>query len=146
MQRMDDARMAELLSGAHQAILSVNRHAKGPVAVPMSYHFSNGRFYMATSPDSLHGRLMRRNGRATVTVQYDSCVGPTIHQWYVMAEGPIRFAQEDPMPHIMAILEKDRGANRIGEWKAARPSADIRLAVLEPERISGYESAESLDS
>ena len=138
--------MVELLGGPHQAILSVNREAKGPVAVPMSYHFSNGSFYMATSPDSLHGRLMRRRGRATVTVQYDSCDGKTVHQWYVMAEGPIRFAEEDPTRHIMAILEKDRGPDRIGEWKAAAPSAGIRLAVLEPDRISGYESTESLDS
>lgn len=146
MRRMDDTRVAELLSGPYQATLSVSREAKGPVAVPMSYHFSNGRFYIATSPDSLHGRLLRRSGRATVTVQSDSCVGATVHQWYVMAEGPIRFVDADPMPHIMAILEKDRGSDRIREWKAAAPSADIRLAVLEPERMSGYESTERLDS
>ncbi len=142
---MDDVRMAELLGGPHQAVLSVCRKDKGPVAVPMSYHYADGKFYMATSPDSLHGRLMLRQNRATVTVQHDSCDGTTVHQWYVMAEGPIRFSSEDPMPHIMAILVKDRGAARVDEWKAAAPSADIQLAVLDPKRISGYESIERLD-
>jgi nitroimidazol reductase NimA-like FMN-containing flavoprotein (pyridoxamine 5'-phosphate oxidase superfamily) len=141
---MEDHRIVELLGGPHQAVLSVSRDAKGPVAVPMSYHFSAGTFFMATSPDSLHGRLMTQRGRATVTVQYAFCDGSRVHQWYVMAEGPIRFSSEDPMPHIMEILVKDRGSRRVEEWRAAAPSAEIQLAVLEPERIAGYESIETL--
>jgi hypothetical protein len=141
---MDDKRISELLGGPYQAVLSVGRDRKGPVAVPMSYHFSAGSFFIATSPDSLHGRLMIRRGRATLTVQHDSCDGTTVHQWYVMAEGPVRFSAEDPLPHIMEILLKDRGAARVEEWRAAAPTADIQLAILEPDRIAGYESTERL--
>jgi hypothetical protein len=141
---MEDHRLVELLGGPHQAVLSVSREAKGPVAVPMSYHFSEGTFFMATSPESLHGRLMRQRGRATVTVQYANCDGFRVDQWYVMAEGPVRFSSEDPLPHIMAILVKDRGRGRVEEWRAAAPTAEIQLAVLKPERIAGYESTETL--
>lgn len=145
MERVENHRIGELLRGPHQAVLSVGRDTKGPVAVPMSYHYSEGTFFMATSPESLHGRLMIRRGRATVTVQYATCDGSRVHQWYVMAEGPIRFSDEDPMPHIMAILVKDRGSRRVEEWRAAAPTPEIQLAVLEPERIAGYESTETLD-
>ena len=138
--------MAVLLAGPLQAVLSVSRRDRGPVAVPISYHFADGVFYMITSPDSLHGRLMSRDGRATVTVQFDECDGRTVHQWYVHAEGPVRFTELDPKPHVEIMLVKDRGEARMHEWRAANPSADMRVAVLEPEQISGYEFRESLDS
>ena len=74
---MDPDRMADLLGGPLQGVLSLSRHDRGPVAVP--------------------------------------------------------------------ILVKDRGESRMHEWRAAKPSDDMRVAVLVPELISGYESRESLD-
>ncbi len=137
--------MLELLDGPHQGVLSVSRSSKGPVAVPMSYRFDGHRFFMVTSPDSLHGRLMRRTGRATLTVQYEECDDQSVHQWYVMAEGPVNFTDADPTPHVRAILTKDRGEKNVELWRANNLDADDKVAELAPERISGYEFRESLE-
>jgi len=51
----------------------------------MSYHFTDGSFWMVTSPDSLHGRLMARRGRGTMTVQFEAGDGRRVYQWYVIA-------------------------------------------------------------
>lgn len=144
MGRLDAERIHDLLQGAHQAVLSVNRSEKGPVAVPMSYHFDGERFFMVTSPSSLHGKLMAKAGRATVTVQYERVDAGSVHQWYVMAEGPVTFTDADPAPHVRTILVKDRGPHRVDAWRASTPATDARVAELVPERISGYEFRETL--
>ena len=122
---MDKERIALLLAGPHQAVLSVSRVDRGPVAVPISYHFSDGDFFMVTPPDTLHGRLMARAGRATMTVQFEACDGRSVHQWYVMAEGPVRFTDLDPSPHVRTILAKDRGETNVEEWTAGQPDPDM---------------------
>jgi hypothetical protein len=94
MASIDEHRTGELLDGPHQGVLSVSRREKGPVAVPMSYLFIEGRFFMVTPPESLHGRVMKRTGRATITVQFEATDGRTVHQWYVMAEGQIGFTAQ----------------------------------------------------
>lgn len=135
----------ELLSGPHQAVLSVSRVDRGPVAVPMSYRFVDGRFVIVTSPESLHSRLMKKTGRATITVQYEDCKGRSTYQWYVAAEGPIEFTDDDPAPHIHAIMAKDRGAENADDWTAGSPPSGVKVAVLSPSRLSGYEYRDSLD-
>lgn len=146
MALMEAERIAQLLGGPHQSVLSVNRTDRGPVAVPMSYHYAAECFHLVTSPASLHGRLMARTGRATITVQYEACDGRSVHQWYVIAEGPIAFTDDDPTPHIRAMLAKDRGEDNADEWMTGQPSGDVRVAELRPERLSGYEFRESLDA
>lgn len=146
MPAIDEHRIAELLDGPRQGVLSVSRREKGPVAVPMSYLFTDGRFYMVTSPESLHGRLMERRGRATITVQFEATHGRTVHQWYVMAEGEVRFSHSEPRPFVRAILAKDRGEQNADEWMSDDLPPDVRVAVLEPERLSGFEFRESLDN
>jgi nitroimidazol reductase NimA-like FMN-containing flavoprotein (pyridoxamine 5'-phosphate oxidase superfamily) len=144
MERMSPERIAEALAGPHQAVLSVGRAEKGPLAVPMSYRFLEGRFVFVTSPGSLHGKLMTKRGRATFTVQYDRCEGRRLHQWYVIAEGPVRFADDDPVPHVRATLAKDRGPEYVDEWIGPSFPVGVLTAVLEPERISGWEYRETL--
>lgn len=144
MGALSRERIYVLLQGAHQAVLSVGRNGKGPVAVPMSYHFDGERFFMVTSPISLHGKLMARAGRATLTIQYEKVEPGSVHQWYVMAEGPVAFTEADPAPHVRAILTKDRGPDNVDAWRASEPSADAKVAELMPRRISGYEFRESL--
>jgi nitroimidazol reductase NimA-like FMN-containing flavoprotein (pyridoxamine 5'-phosphate oxidase superfamily) len=136
--------MAELLGGPHQAILSVARLDKGPLAIPMSYHFDGSRFFMVTDPGSLHGRLMERRGRATLTIQFERCDGPTVYQWYVTAEGPVRFTNEDPAPYVRTILAKDRGVRYVDRWAAQPPPPTVQVAVLTPDRIGAYEYCDAL--
>lgn len=145
MGSLTKERIHELLQGAHQAVLSVGRAEKGPVAIPMSYYFDGERFFMVTSPTSLHGRLMAKTGRATLTIQYERVDVSSVHQWYVMAEGRVAFTEADPAPHVRAILAKDRGPDNVDAWRASSPDNDARVAELVPGRISGYEFRESLD-
>jgi nitroimidazol reductase NimA-like FMN-containing flavoprotein (pyridoxamine 5'-phosphate oxidase superfamily) len=142
---MGEDRIVEVLDGPLQAVLSVGREGKGPVAVPMSYRYVDGRFVFATSRATLHGKLMLRRGRATITVQYEECDGRTVHQWYVMAEGPVRFTDENPLPHVRAIMAKDRGAEHADEWIGPSVPAGVEIAELVPDRISGWEYRDSLD-
>jgi hypothetical protein len=138
-------RIVDLLDGPHQAVLSVSRTDKGPVAVPMSYVFDGTRFVMVTSPSSLHGRMMKRTGRATLTIQHERCDGRSVFQWYVVAEGPVAFTDVDPRPFIRSMLAKDRGEANADEWSAGDPPGDVRVAELVPDRLSGYEYRDSLD-
>ena len=140
MDQMTDSRVAEVLAGPHQAILSVARKDKGPLAVPMSYRFIDGTFVFVTAAESLHSKLMLKRGRATMTVQEALSDGLTVDQWYVIAEGPVRFTDEDPLPHVRFILAKDRGEAYADAWLARVSSGDDRVAVLDSERITGYES------
>lgn len=145
MTRITESRIKELLDGPHQGVLSVSRNDKGPVAVPMSYLFRDDRFHLVTSPESLHSRLMSRAGRATITVQFEACDGRNVHQWYVMAEGPIDFTDLPPEPLVRAILAKDRGEEYADEWASGDSSPESRVAILQPEKLSGYEFRKSLD-
>jgi len=54
--RLSDQRIAELLAGPQQGLLSMSRPDRGPVTVPMTYLFDGG-LYMITSPASVHGRI-----------------------------------------------------------------------------------------
>jgi nitroimidazol reductase NimA-like FMN-containing flavoprotein (pyridoxamine 5'-phosphate oxidase superfamily) len=144
MQPMSHDRVTELLAGPHQAILSVARLDKGPLAVPISYHFDGSSFFMVTDPRSLHGRLMERRGRATITIQFERCDGPTVCQWYVTAEGRVRFTEDDPAPHVRTILAKDRGDRYVDRWTSEPPPPTVKVAVLTPERIGGYEFRDAL--
>jgi nitroimidazol reductase NimA-like FMN-containing flavoprotein (pyridoxamine 5'-phosphate oxidase superfamily) len=146
MDSLSVERLGELLSGPHQAVLSVGRPDKGPIAVPMSYLFESDRFFMVTSPSSVHGRAMKRTGRATLTIQYERCDGPTVYQWYVMAEGRVAFTDADPAPLTRSILAKDRGERYADEWSTGAPPVNVTVAELMPQRLSGYEFNDSLDT
>jgi hypothetical protein len=146
VDQMTDSRIAEALAGPHQAILSVARNDKGPLAVPMSYRFVDDTFLFVTSVESLHGKLMLKRGRATITVQEAISDGLTVDQWYVIAEGPVRFTDQDPLPHVRFVLAKDRGEEYADAWLAQVASGGDRVAVLDPERITGYETHRKLES
>ncbi len=126
------------LAGPHQAVLSVSRRDKGPVAVPMSYVFEDGRFWMITSPESRHGELMRRTGRITLTVHHEEYPRRTSRQWYVMAEGPVLFTDDDPMPLLRRLLAKDRTEELADEWVEQMGAHGDVVAVMSPDTLAGY--------
>jgi nitroimidazol reductase NimA-like FMN-containing flavoprotein (pyridoxamine 5'-phosphate oxidase superfamily) len=138
MASISKGRIRELLEGPHQAVLSVGREDKGPVAVPMSYTYNGDRLFFVTSPTSLHGRLMGQAGRATLTIQFEEVGTGSVHQWYVMAEGRMFFTDADPAPHVRAMLTKDRGSQNWDRWPAAEPNESEypRHRVAEQRRIS----------
>lgn len=104
----------------------------------MSFLFVAGVFKMITTPDSLHGRLMRATGRATLTIHHDELLERKLTQWYVMAEGAVAFTDEEPGDLLTSILEKDRGANHLEEWTDQAMVNVGPVAVLTPTRLAGY--------
>lgn len=138
MRSLNTTEIAERLAGAHQAVLSLSRVDRGPIAIPMSYLYRHDRFWMITSPDSQHGRLMRANGRATLTIHHDEVGERNVEQWYVTAEGPVQFLDDDPEPVLWAILAKDRGTQLADEWTAQSLPSATTVATLTPLRLAGY--------
>ena len=132
------------LQGAHVAILSVSRSDRGPVAVPVWFEFADGRFRIVTSPDTLHGRLVRRTGRATITVHSERYGDDDMLEWYVMAEGPAVFTEGDIEPLVGRTRRRYQGGPRIDEWLDRPIDATERVLVIEPQSLSGHESAVQL--
>lgn len=145
MRRMTESEVSRHLGGPWQAVLSISRVDRGPLAVPMSYHYRDGEFVMITSPDSDHGRLMLARGRASMTIHHDVVSARKVEQWYVTAEGPIWFTDQDPEPVLRAIMAKDRGAENAEAWVTQSLPQATTVAVLVPERISGFHGTSVLD-
>ncbi len=144
---MSASAIEDLLAGPHVAILSVSRTGRGPVAVPVWYEYSDGRFWFITARESLHGRLMLQTGQATLTVHSEDYAESHTVEEYVMAEGPIAFTEDDIRPVIHRLRRKYYAGARAAEW-VNRPLDPVtlrqRVAVLKPERLSGYVWQESL--
>jgi hypothetical protein len=138
---MSDAEIEARLADPHMCVFSVARLGKGPVAVPLAYVFRDGRFYLQSDPDSLHGRLAAKRGRSTVTIHDEWISAVEAFEWYITAEGPVAFSDDPVRPVMREILAKDRGehvADRwLDEWLWPVASKQ-RVLVLEPERIAGY--------
>lgn len=135
---MTEEEVAERLAGPHQAVLSLSRDDRGPIAVPMSYVYRDERFWMITSPGSEHGMLMQTRGRATLTIHHDTVEPRRVEQWYVTAEGSIVFVDDDPAPLLKEILAKDRGGQLANEWTKQSLPAATTVAVLVPRHLAGY--------
>jgi nitroimidazol reductase NimA-like FMN-containing flavoprotein (pyridoxamine 5'-phosphate oxidase superfamily) len=132
------------LQGAHVAVLSVPRSERGPVAVPVWFEFADGRFMIVTSPDTLHGRLVRRAGRTTITVHSERYGDDDMLEWYVMAEGPATFTDEDIEPIVRRTRSRYHGGQRIDEWLARPIDPAERVLVIEPQTLTGHESVAQL--
>lgn len=142
MPRMSDAEIETRLAGPHTCVLSVARRGKGPVAVPLAYVFRDGSFYLQSAPESLHGRLAVKRGRATVTIHDEPQISDVeAAEWYITAEGPVAFSDEPLRPLMREMLAKDRGELMADRWldEWLWPVAkDQQVLILTPERIAGF--------
>lgn len=116
------------LAGLHVGILSVARDGKGPLALPVWYQYEDGQVVISIDRNSAKAKLLRRHGRATMTVQNE-----TPPYQYVMVEGPVTVAHEDRdgLPLAVRYL-----GDEIGEWyvKQNPPTEDSAIARLTPEQ------------
>ncbi len=72
------------LAGTHVAIVSIADEGRGPLSVPVWYHYEpGGEIRFATGPDSRKATLLCRTGRASLCVQTE-----TAPYQYVTVEGP----------------------------------------------------------
>jgi nitroimidazol reductase NimA-like FMN-containing flavoprotein (pyridoxamine 5'-phosphate oxidase superfamily) len=115
------------LADVHVGILSIPRPAKGPLALPIWYQYEDGDVLIGMSGKSLKARLLRRAGRATMTVQTE-----TAPYKYVMVEGPVVVLAEQRDDYAMASRYL---GPELGKWYAENnPSTSQSVIVrLTPE-------------
>src|SRR5262249_51330281 len=115
------------LAGVHVGILSIARTTKGPLALPIWYQYDDGEVLIGMGGDSLKAKLLRRAGRATMTVQTE-----TPPYKYVMVEGPVVVLREQRDDYEMASRYL---GPQLGKWYAeTNPSTSESVIVrLTPE-------------
>ncbi len=116
------------LAGLHVGILSIQRDGKGPLALPIWYQYEDGQVIIHMARDSVKAVLLRRHGRASMTVQDE-----TPPYRYVMVEGPVTVAHEGREITSMAIRYLGDELGR--QYAADNPTTDESVvARLRPER------------
>jgi hypothetical protein len=99
---------------------------------------------MVTSPTSIHGQIIRRTGRATLTIRSEHYGEADSREWYVIAEGPIAFVNDDIEPFVRLMRRRYYSGPRLEDWMARPLISTQKVAVLDPESLSGYEWTEQL--
>lgn len=115
------------LADLHVGILSVARDGKGPLSLPIWYQYAEGEVTIHISDSSVKALLLRRHGRATLTVQNES---PPYQ--YVMVEGPVTIDSDNR--DVLAMASRYLGSE-LGAWYAEQnpPTADSVSVHLRPE-------------
>ena len=116
------------LAGLHVGVLSIQRDGKGPLALPIWYQYEDGQVLIHMSGESVKAKLIRRHGRASMTVQDE-----TPPYRYVMVEGPVTVEHEgrDILPMATRYLGEELGR----QYAEANPSSEESVvARLTPER------------
>lgn len=112
------------LGDLHVGILSINRDGKGPLSLPIWYQYADGEVTISISNSSLKATLLRRHGRATLTVQNE-----TPPYQYVMVEGPATVDQGhlDILAMATRYLGPEMGAGYVAESPQTEDSAVVQL-------------------
>jgi nitroimidazol reductase NimA-like FMN-containing flavoprotein (pyridoxamine 5'-phosphate oxidase superfamily) len=115
------------LADLHVGILSVARDGKGPLSLPIWYQYIDGEVTIGIGNSSVKALLLRRHGRATLTVQNE-----TPPYQYVMVEGPVTVEQSDR--DVVDMATRYLGPE-LGAWYAEQnpPSDESALVRLRPE-------------
>ena len=121
---MTEAEREAFLAGVHVGVLSIQREGKAPLALPIWYEYDDGQVIIHISGDSAKARLLRRFGRASMTVQNE-----TPPYQYVMVEGPVTVAHEgrDILSMAVRYLGKEMGAAYAAQNPPTEQSAVARL-------------------
>ena len=123
----DDERDA-FLTDVHVGILAIARQDKGPLALPIWYQYEDGEIIIGMGGDSLKAKLLRKTGRATMTVQTEA---PPYK--YVSVEGPVAVLpeQRDDLAMATRYLGPEMGAWYVENNPSTEASVVARLT---PER------------
>ena len=127
---MTPAEREAFLTDVRVGVLAIARDGKGPLALPIWYQYEDGDVIIGMAADSLKARLLRRAGRASMTVQDE-----TPPYRYVMVEGPVTVGHEDRDP--LSMPTRYLGAE-LGAWYAEQNAGgdpgDSVIVRLTPER------------
>lgn len=121
---MTTAEREAFLADLHVGILSIQREGKGPLAVPIWYQYEDGVVMIWMSGDSVKAKLLRRHGRATMTVQNE-----TPPYQYAMVEGPVTVtpSDRDILPVAIRYLGHEMGRGYAAQNPSTESSAIARL-------------------
>lgn len=120
------------LADLHVAVLAIERDGKGPLAVPIWYAYADGDVLMSMAAGSAKTTLLRRAGRATMTVQDER---PPYR--YVSVEGPVSIEAYDDVDayDIETVAKRYLGDEFGAQYAAANPPGDSTvIARITPER------------
>ncbi|TDT18083.1 PPOX class probable F420-dependent enzyme [Ilumatobacter fluminis] len=120
------------LADLHVGVLAIERDGKGPLAVPIWYAYADGDVLISMAADSAKTTLLRRAGRATMTVQDER---PPYR--YVSVEGPVSIEAYDDVDayDIEAVAKRYLGDEAGAQYAAANPSWEgTVIARITPER------------
>lgn len=117
------------LADTRVGILAVQQPGRGPLAVPVWYHYAPGDVVrVVTGPDSEKAHLLRAAGRASLTVQTE-----TAPYQFVYVEGPVTFGAADPERDIRALAIRYLG-EQMGEAYLAMTADQASVLIeLRPE-------------
>jgi PPOX class probable F420-dependent enzyme len=124
----------QFLAATRVGMLSVEERGRGPLTVPVWYHYEPGGVVrVVTGAESLKGRLLRAAGRMSLCVQTE-----TAPYRYVSVEGPVTFAQPDDARDVRAMairyLGEQMGELYLQMTAEERASSPSVLVELRPER------------
>ena len=120
------------LADLHVAVLAIERDGKGPLAVPIWYAYADGDVLISMAAGSAKTTLLRRAGRATMTVQDER---PPYR--YVSVEGPVSIEAYDDVDayDIETVAKRYLGDEFGAQYAAANPPGDSTvIARITPER------------
>jgi hypothetical protein len=127
------------LADLHVGILSIARDGKGPLALPIWYRYRNGEVIISMDDASTKATLLRRHGRATLTVQNE-----TPPYRYVMVEGPVTLAKDDP--DVSDLATRYLGTELGARYAEQNPTTDASItAHLRPERWLTCDYGKTMD-
>lgn len=118
------------LADLHVGVLAIERDGKGPLAVPIWYQYDGAQVVLFMDGDSAKAALLRRHGRATLTVQDER---PPYR--YVSVEGPVTVEPRQDGDDLLAMATRYLGPEIGARYAAANPPTDTSVtARLTPER------------
>ena len=94
---MTSSERETFLAAVHVGVLAIARNGKGPLALPIWYEYQDGTVVIGMGGNSAKAKLLRKAGRATMTVQTE-----TPPYKYVMVEGPVVVMHEQRDDYEMA--------------------------------------------
>lgn len=130
---MTAAEREAFLAGTHVAVVSIAEDGRGPLTVPVWYHYQpGGDVRISTSRRSKKAELIRKAGRMSLLVQTE-----TPPYQYVSIEGPARLDADTDITELersLAIryLGEKRGTAYFESTEDQR--AESVLVILTPER------------
>ena len=130
---MSRAEREAFLADVHVGIVSISEEVRGPLSVPVWYHYTpGGELRFATGDTSRKRRLIERAGRASLCAQTE-----TAPYCYVSVEGPAQLDRLDFERDVREMALRYLGP-RMGEayLRATYPkgSSSEILVRLRPER------------